>query len=434
MNSQQISINNITEKRPKTSGNTDHLSLFTDNSLCGLGTLGMRAGTAGFFEDIDLGLGVEVSGLVSSTMTELQAIALALKCVPPSRSVNLFSDSQTTLDGCRSELLLEHPDFRNQCWVKRCHISNVICCKNLDVNWIKVRGHSGVLGNKHADTLARAAASSGVHLPYRIDEHFLKAGGTVVSEVGSGSWVLVDSLRADVDWFRSCSVWHPDSHLATGFTNAHTAGSRTYFMKALHYCLPVAVRKQLYNKGYPNVMCLFCGNVEISDHVFLCPFNTGDCAWLMNAHASVWETCSGLSHSTLCVLQLLSACTSDAVVSTAICKGFVFNEWYHEFLSVFKDSKTVAQNIVAFVCEFSLVFHDDIWLVCAKHKAVMEKGGLILCDGSIPISVSGFPLVLSSGVVKLLSIADALGISFGFRKSSLFFSDVGNLVSVRIDA
>ncbi|KAG9300452.1 hypothetical protein G9A89_010077 [Geosiphon pyriformis] len=94
-------------------------------------------------------------------------------------------------------------------------------------------GHSKVLGNKCADTLARAAASSSVHLPHRINEHFLKAGGTVVS----------DSLRADVDWFKLCSVWHPDSHLAAGFTNAHTAGSRTYFMKALYHRLPVAMRK-----------------------------------------------------------------------------------------------------------------------------------------------------------------------------------------------
>ncbi|KAG9301488.1 hypothetical protein G9A89_008340 [Geosiphon pyriformis] len=181
-------------------------------------------------------------------------------------------------------------------------------------------------------------------------------------------------------------------------------------------------------------MCLFCGDVEISDHVFSCLFDAGDHAWLMNAHASVWEMHSGLSHSTSCVSQLLSACASDAVVSMAICKGFVFNEWYCESLSVFKDSKTATQNIVAFVREFSLAFRDDIWLVYAKHRAVMEKGGLIPCDSSILILVSGLSLVLLSGVVRLLGIANALGVSFGFRKSSLFFLGVGNLVLVHIGA
>ncbi|KAG9297212.1 hypothetical protein G9A89_019493 [Geosiphon pyriformis] len=374
-------------------------------------------------------------------MMKLQAIALALECVPSSRSVNLFSDSQTTLDACRSELMLGCPDFRNRCWIECCHISNIIHHKNLDVDWIKVRGHSEVLGNKCADTLARAAASSGVHLPHRIDKHFLKAGSTVVSgnsrhfvQVGSGSQVLVDSLHADVDWVRSCSVWHPDSHLAAGFTSACTAGYRTYFMKALHYHLSVAVQKRLYDKGYPSVMCLFCGDVEISDHVFSCPFDAGDCAWLMNAHASVWETHSGLSHLTSCVLQSLSACTSNAVVGVAICKGFVFNEWYRESFSVFKDFKMVTQNIVAFVRDFCLAFHNDIWLVRAKHRAVMEKGGLILYNSSILVLVSGLPSVLSSNVVRLLDIADTIGIGFGFRRSSLFFSGIGNLVSVHIGA
>ncbi|KAG9287443.1 hypothetical protein G9A89_023815 [Geosiphon pyriformis] len=154
----------------------------------------------------------------------------------------------------------------------------------------------------------------------------------------------------------------------------------------------------------------------------------------MNAHASVWKIHSGLSRSTSCVSQSLSDCASNAIVSTAISKGFVFNKWYHESLSVFKDSKMAAQNIVAFVCEFCLVFRDDIWLVRVKHRAVMKKGGLIPCNSSISISVSGLPSVLSSGVIRLLGIADALGVSFGFCKSSLFFSGVGDLVSVHIGA
>ncbi|KAG9300451.1 hypothetical protein G9A89_010076 [Geosiphon pyriformis] len=181
-------------------------------------------------------------------------------------------------------------------------------------------------------------------------------------------------------------------------------------------------------------MCLFCGNVEISDHVFSCPFNAGNRAQLMNTYASVWKMCSGLFHSTSCVSQSLSACTSNTVVGAAICKGFVFNEWYCESFSVFKDSKMAAQNIVAFMHNFCLAFRDNIWLVRVKHRAVMEKGGFIPHDGFIPVLVSSLLSVLSSSVIRLLGIADVISIGFEFRKSSLFFSGVGNLVSVQISA
>ncbi|KAG9306135.1 hypothetical protein G9A89_016039 [Geosiphon pyriformis] len=91
------------------------LSVYTDGSLSNLGTVDMLADTAVFFENIDLGLGVGVSGLVFSTLVELQAIVLALKCVPSFCLVDLFSDSQTALDVCRSESLSVGSDFRNYC-------------------------------------------------------------------------------------------------------------------------------------------------------------------------------------------------------------------------------------------------------------------------------------------------------------------------------
>ncbi|KAG9289210.1 hypothetical protein G9A89_022520 [Geosiphon pyriformis] len=268
------------------------MSVILDGSLSGLGTLGMKAGAAVFFEDIDLSLGVKVSGLVSSIMVELQAIALTLKCVPFSHSVNLFTDSQTALDAYKSESILTHPDFRNWCWIKCHHIADVIYCKNLDVNWVKVRGHSGVLSNKHADVFAKAAVFSNMHLPHIINKHFFMAGDTIVSgnfrhfvcdvfrsiyhvcwEIGSGFWILVDSLCADVDWSRSSSVWHLDFYLTAGFISTQIAGLRTYFIKALHYYLPVAVCKPLYNRSYSSVICLFCSDVKISNHVFFCPFD-----------------------------------------------------------------------------------------------------------------------------------------------------------------
>ncbi|KAG9300292.1 hypothetical protein G9A89_011365 [Geosiphon pyriformis] len=379
------------------------LSVYTDGSLSGLGTVGMKAGAAVFFKDIDSGLGV--------------------KCVPFFHLVDLFSDSQTALDTCKSESLLAQPDFKNHC----------------------------VSGNDRADLLAGVAASSSWWLPHRVSEWFLKAGDSAIFsnsrhfvrnifrsihrvrwEVGSSFRVLVDSLQGDVDWTRSVLVWHPDFHMAAGFTSLCTAGFRTYFMKALHHRLPVAMCKHLYDRLYSSIVCLFCGNVKISDHVFSCSFDVIGHEHLMNTYVAVWEACSGLSHFSLCVSQLLSTCASNCVVGVALCKEFVFNNWYCESVSVFKDPRVAACNMVSFVHEFCAAFWDEIWLVHVRHQAVMEKGRLIPHDGSIPTSVSGFSISLLAGVVRLLEVTNAINICFGFCRSCLFFSGACKKIFVHI--
>ncbi|KAG9292913.1 hypothetical protein G9A89_016275 [Geosiphon pyriformis] len=222
--------------------------------------------------------------------------------------------------------------------------------------------------------------------------------------------------------------------MAAGFTSLRIAGFRTYFIKALHHRLSVTVHKCLYDRLYPSIVCLFCGNVEIFDHVFFCSFDTVGHEHLMNTYAAVWEARSGLSCSFSCISQLLSTCASNCVVGVALCKGFVFNNWYRESVSVFKDPKVAACNMMSFVCEFCAAFWDEIWLVRVRHWAVMEKGRLIPHDGSVPASVSGFSMGLSAGVVRLLRVANAIGICFRFRRSCLFFSGASEEVFVHISA
>ncbi|KAG9293664.1 hypothetical protein G9A89_019001 [Geosiphon pyriformis] len=184
----------------------------------------------------------------------------------------------------------------------------------------------------------------------------------------------------------------------------------------------------------PSVVCLFCGDVEFSDHVFVCSFDATGCAQLLDVYASFWEVQSGLSQSTLCVLHLLTSCFSDATISTTLCKDFVFNDWYCESFSVFKNAKVAALNIVCFVHEFCFIFHDEFWLVHAKHRAFIERNRLIPHDGFIPALVSGLPMMLLASVIRLLGVVEAFGIGFGFHKSCLFFSGIGDFVSVRISA
>ncbi|KAG9304517.1 hypothetical protein G9A89_020081 [Geosiphon pyriformis] len=416
------------------------LLVYTDGFLSNLGTVGCRAGAVVFFEDIGLGLGVSVLGLMSSILAELQAIVLAMECVLSSSLVCLFSDSQSALDACRSELDLVYPNYRNQYWVEHCHIVNVIYSKKLRVSFHKVKSYSGVSGNKCANAIAGATSLSNWYFPLRLSEHFLSADGGIVSgnsrhfKVGSDSGVLVGSLSSEVDWPRSLLVWHPDLHMAAGFTSRSTFSVRSYFMKSLHYRLPVAVRKRLYNRHYPSVLCLYCGEVEVSNHVFSYKVDRFVRRQLLESHVGSWKAISGSSHSSSGILQLLSSSVSDSSVSMALFKGFVFNGWFCEAVSIFHDPKITVLETVKFVHSFGLAFKEDVWSVCAKHCAYMEKNRLILLDGSAVISVHGLASRFSAGVVRLLGVTNALDVYFGFRKSCLFFSGIGNSVLVHIAA
>ncbi|KAG9290573.1 hypothetical protein G9A89_020943 [Geosiphon pyriformis] len=120
-------------------------------------------------------------------------------------------------------------------------------------------------------------------------------------------------------------------------------------------------------------------------------------------------------------------------VSTALYKSFVFGDWYHKSVSVYKDPKVAVVNVVNFVREFCLAFYDDIWLVHVKHRAIMEKNKLIPRDDSIPVAVSGFSTRLLAGVIRLLGVANALGISFGYCEHCLFYASVGDMASIHIN-
>ncbi|KAG9294166.1 hypothetical protein G9A89_021525 [Geosiphon pyriformis] len=167
-----------------------------------------------------------------------------------------------------------------------------------------------------------------------------------------------------------------------------------------------------------SIVCLFCENVKFLDHVFSCRMDSEAHKKLLDAHMATWKASSGQLRSFSCVFQLLSSCSSN----------------FAEAFSVFKDPKIASCKVVDFVHSFRLAYRNNIWLVPFKHRALMEKGGLILCDGTISVVVTGPSSVLSSGVVKLLGIAEAFGVSFGMCKSCLFFSDIGDFISVRVDA
>ncbi|KAG9298388.1 hypothetical protein G9A89_005248 [Geosiphon pyriformis] len=303
-----------------------------------------------------------------------------------------------------------------------------------------MKGHSGISGNVKADLAAGAASGSPFSLCANVREHFLVAEGVTVSgnarhfvrnifqlicrarwEAGPGCDVVPDTIIGCIDWVVMAKVWHPDSHMLAGFTSRASLTLRTYVMKAVHRRLPVAVRKRLYNKCYPSVLCLFCGEVEFSDHAFTCVHESGICGEILAEASARWSALAGGSPASA-VLQVLSQCSIDVGLYTL----------YEEACSIFEDRKVAAARIVDYVKFIVGLHRAKVWLARASHQVVMEKAGLV-CDVGV---VSGLPCgvssVLSDGVVRLLGMANFFAISFGCRKPYCFFSDLGGSVQVII--
>ncbi|KAG9302126.1 hypothetical protein G9A89_020560 [Geosiphon pyriformis] len=386
--------------------------VFMNGSLRNTGSAEVACGAAAYFLVLDKSIGVTVCGLLSSTMAELQAVALALECVPSSSTVVLRLDSQAAIDACVSEMSLVAPNFHNQCWLERRHIFNLVRNKDLSMSWVKVKGHSGIPGNVKADLAAGAASGSPFSLCADVREHFLVAEGVTVSEAGPGCNVIPDAMIGCINWVVMAKVWHPDSHMLAEFTSHAFSMLCTYVIKAVHRRLPVVVRKRLYDKCYPSVLCLFCGEMEFSDHAFTCVYESGVYGEILAEASAHWSALAGGS-SASAMLRVLSQCSIDVGLYTLVCKGFVLEEWYEEACSIFEDRKVATARIVDYVRFVVGLHRAKVWLARASHWVVMEKAGLV-CDIGV---VSGLPCsmssVLSDGVVRLLSVDNSFAVSFG---------------------
>ncbi|KAG9297175.1 hypothetical protein G9A89_019456 [Geosiphon pyriformis] len=398
---------------------SDSLDVYTDGSLKSAGSSSMVSGAAAYFSALDAGVGVGVCGLLSSTLLELQAVALALECIPFSCSVVLYLNSQVAIDACVSELAFVVPDFHNHCWIERKHL--------------------GVSGNDQADALAGKAVGSPIFLPSGVHECFLLAKDTAVSgnvrhfvrdvfrsvccarwETGPGYDVVPAIPLQHFDWDISAWVWHPDLYMLAEFTSWKLASFRTYLMKALHRKLPVVVHKKLYNKHYPGVQCLLCDEVELSDHVFTCFRNVYVWEDILSEISAHWISMAGACNS--------SSSSSDVGLYSVMYRGFVLKDWCAEAVGIFKDVKCASGVVVNFVRYLVELHRSKVWLVRSKFRVNMEKAGLVGDDSLVLGLLHCMTSMLSDDVIRLLGIVESFAVSFGCRRPCLFFSSLdGNL-------
>ncbi|KAG9295677.1 hypothetical protein G9A89_002995 [Geosiphon pyriformis] len=389
--------------------------VYTDGSLKNAGSAEVVGGAAAYFLVLDLSIGVAIQGLLSSTMAELQAVALSLECVPFSSTVVLHLDSQAAIDACISEMSLAIPDFHNQYWLERHHIFNLVRNKDLNVSWAKVKGYFGIPGNVRANLATGTASGSPFSLLANVREHFLVAESTAVSgnachfvqnifwsvccacwEAGSGCDVISNVIVGCVNWVATARVWHSDSHILTGFTSYKSSTLCSYMMKAVHRKLLVVVRKRLYNRCYPGVLCLLCGGVEFSDHTFTYVHESDICNEILVEASACWSVVAG-----------------------------VF-DCFSETCCVVNDQKLAVAQIVDFIRFIVELHHARVWLVRSSHRVVIEKAGLVQDSSIVSGLFCGVSFLLFDNIVRLLGVAKS------FAKSYSFFSGLKDSVQVII--
>ncbi|KAG9296087.1 hypothetical protein G9A89_011939 [Geosiphon pyriformis] len=158
----------------------DFFEVYTDGSLKNAGSAEIAGSAATYFPALNLSVGVAIRGFLSSTMAELQAVALSLECVPFSSTVVLYLDSQAAINACVSEMSFATPNFCNQCWFERHHIFNLVRDKDLNVSWAKIKGHFEIPSNVKADLAVGAVFGSPFLLSANMHEHFLVVENTAV--------------------------------------------------------------------------------------------------------------------------------------------------------------------------------------------------------------------------------------------------------------
>ncbi|KAG9304656.1 hypothetical protein G9A89_020220 [Geosiphon pyriformis] len=404
--------------------------VFMDDSLKNFGSVDVASSVVAFFSAIDMSIGIRVDGLLSSTMAKLQVIALSLECVSFSCTVIMYADSQVAIDACISEMSLSVPDFCSFCWLEKCWIFDLVHEKDLSVYWVKIKGHSGIVGNIRANTAAENAVFSRLSLPISVQECFLVAKNILVSgntyyfvrdlykfvchawwEAGSGRDVIPGVLIEAMDWNATVRVWHSNSHMLAGFI----------------------IRKCLYDKLYPGVLCLLCREVKLPDHVFMCFHNVEVHKEVLVTVSLDWlSMVSPRGSLSSAVLQSLDWCSLDISLYSVLCKGFVLREWCEEVVEILDSKKEAVSAVIGFVECLVELHHSKAWLVRSAFRVRIEKAGLVKDNSLFSGLFHCLGSLLPDKVVRMLGIAGSFAVNFGHCRFYLFFSGLDGSLSVDI--
>ncbi|KAG9294912.1 hypothetical protein G9A89_003252 [Geosiphon pyriformis] len=194
--------------------------IYMNGSIKNLGLLGACGDTTAYFPDVNISIGVKVNGLLSSTLVELQTIALVLECVPAS--------------------LLQ------------------ININNIKEKRPKTSGNIGVVRNKHANFYANTVIFSKSFLPLMVSYCFLNVESRPV--FGSACYVAKKLFYAvySVGWKARCVGSTINANLCNCFNVWHPN---------------MAKRKKTYNSRYLSATYIWCGMMKDSNYIFSCAYD-----------------------------------------------------------------------------------------------------------------------------------------------------------------
>ncbi|KAG9305867.1 hypothetical protein G9A89_016519 [Geosiphon pyriformis] len=342
----------------------------------------------------------------------MQAIALALECVLTFRLVVLYMDSQASLDLCKFTSGIAGSDFCNKCWIEKEHIRHN-----------KVKGHSGVVGNKCADFYANAVVTSKFFLSVVVPYHFFVvedrsvSGNTrhVVKKLFNavyfvgwkakcvGSVISID-LSNRFDKARTFCVWHFDGRI--GYTGTVLATLWSYFIKVFHHRLPMAKRKKMYNLSYLSVACIWCGLVKDSNHIFSCSHNMNIRNILLSNATLEWDVLLSTFFNGNAIAISLNEAASSINLYTVLAKSFVLKSWMVNTVGQLGADSDGGTLVVNFICHFA-----------ENHRfaAYYEKHNFLLRD-RLPIPlVSGLSSLWSTKIIRNFGFKLDIHVCFGLH-------------------
>ncbi|KAG9295633.1 hypothetical protein G9A89_005503 [Geosiphon pyriformis] len=152
----------------------------------------------------------------------------------------------------------------------------------------------------------------------------------------------------------------------------------------------------------------------------MCSFDLMTHVKILSKFYALWSSLTGIAAFFSTVVQNLTLCACD--------DGFYF--MLAKVLGAFSGPEHASSLVVNFVRDFVSIYRSVVWYKRSEHHACVEKMGLIATDSSLVHLNRAIVNMMSSGVVRLLSLDKIKSLYSGTCPGCLLFTGLGGMVLV----